>query len=167
MPTRNGGGARRAASSHKGFTASTALAGNLQRVLVDLIALHLDAKQAHWNVVGTNFRDIHLLLDEITDTAREHSDTIAERMRALHAVPDGRPKTAAQSSSLPELPPGEKTTTEVVDMMTEQLEYAAETVRTVHDDVDAEDPSSADLLHAIIDDLEKQAWMLAMENRSH
>ncbi|MDT7705632.1 MAG: starvation-inducible DNA-binding protein, partial [Pseudonocardiales bacterium] len=73
-----------------GFTASTALAGDLQRVLVDLIALHLQGKQAHWNVVGRNFRDLHLQLDEIVDAAREFADTIAERMRALNAVPDGR-----------------------------------------------------------------------------
>ncbi len=42
---------------------------NLQKVLVDLIELHLQGKQAHWNLVGTNFRDLHLQLDEIVDTA--------------------------------------------------------------------------------------------------
>jgi len=36
----------------------------------------------------------------------------------------------------------------------------------VHDAVDAEDPSTADLLHIVIDGLEKQAWMLSAENRS-
>jgi len=34
----------------------------------------------------------------------------------------------------------------------------------VHDDVDAEDPTTADLLHEIITDLEKQAWMISSEN---
>lgn len=169
MSTRNGNGrgSRGATSTYTGFTASTALAGDLQRVLVDLIALHLNAKQAHWNVVGHNFRDIHLQLDEITDMAREHSDTIAERMRALHAVPDGRPMTAAKSTTLPEMPPGEKSTAEVVDLMTDQIQHVAETVRAVHDEVDGEDPSTADLLHTVIDDMEKQAWMLAMENRGN
>jgi starvation-inducible DNA-binding protein len=38
-------------------------------------------------------------------------------------------------------------------------------MRTVHDDVDAADPSSADLLHDVIDSLEKAAWMLKSENR--
>jgi starvation-inducible DNA-binding protein len=37
------------------------------------------------------FRDLHLQLDEIVDAARQASDTIAERMRALNAVPDGDP----------------------------------------------------------------------------
>ena len=33
----------------------------LQQTLVDLIDLSLVAKQAHWNVVGRNFRSVHLL----------------------------------------------------------------------------------------------------------
>jgi len=71
------------------------MSANLQRVLVDLIELHLQGKQAHWNVVGTNFRDLHLQLDELVDFAREASDTVAERMRALDSVPDGRSDTVA------------------------------------------------------------------------
>jgi starvation-inducible DNA-binding protein len=149
-----------------GFTASTALAGDLQRVLVDLIALHLQGKQAHWNVVGRNFRDLHLQLDEIVDAAREFADTIAERMRALNAVPDGRADTVAASTSLARFPSGEQATSTVVDLITERLRRAAATAREVHDEVDREDPSTADLLHAIIDSLEKYAWMVSAENHT-
>src|SRR4029453_13027661 len=74
----------------QGFQASPELSANLQKVLVDLIELHLQGKQAHWNVVGTNFRDLHLQLDELVDFAREASDTVAERMRAPCAVPGRR-----------------------------------------------------------------------------
>lgn len=42
------------------FEAPPSLPQNLQRVLVDLIELHLQGKQAHWNLIGTNFRDLHL-----------------------------------------------------------------------------------------------------------
>ncbi|HET6736773.1 ferritin-like domain-containing protein, partial [Mycobacterium sp.] len=62
---------RRNAEEVQGFAASSELSANLQRVLVDLIELHLQGKQAHWNVVGTNFRDLHLQLDELVDFARE------------------------------------------------------------------------------------------------
>jgi starvation-inducible DNA-binding protein len=37
------------------------------------------------------------------------------------------------------------------------------TMREVHDTVDAEDPTTSDLLHALIAALEKQAWMLSTE----
>ena len=153
-------------NAEKGFTASTTLASNLQSVLVDLLDLAIQGKQAHWNVVGRNFRDTHRQLDEIIDDARTFSDTIAERMRALHAVPDGRSATIAKTSSLPEFPAGEVSTTETIDLVTARLEAAVGTARDVHDAVDEEDPTSADLLHAIIERLEQFAWMVSAENRS-
>jgi starvation-inducible DNA-binding protein len=149
----------------RNFQASPKLAANLQRVLVDLIELHLQGKQAHWNVVGPNFRDLHLQLDEVVDAAREASDTIAERMRALDAVPDGRSDTIAGTTSLPQFPADEQNTADVVDLITARVYATADTLRDVHDAVDAEDPSTADLLHQIIDTLEKLAWMIKSENR--
>lgn len=153
-------------NAESGFTASKALSVNLQRVLVDLIELASQGKQAHWNVIGTNFRDTHLQLDEIIESAREFSDTIAERMRALHALPDGRSDTVAETTTLPEFPHGEVATTEVIDLVTVRLEDAVSTCRDVHDAVDEEDPTSADILHAIIEKLEQFAWMISAENRT-
>jgi starvation-inducible DNA-binding protein len=147
------------------FDAPPRLAENLQRVLVDLIELHLQGKQAHWNLVGTNFRDLHLQLDEIVDTAREASDTIAERMRALNALPDGRSDTVTAYTTLPAISPAELSTMETVDLITTRIYATVGTARFVHDEVDAADPSTADLLHQIIDSLEKAAWMLKSENR--
>jgi len=147
------------------FQASPQLATNLQLVLVDLIELHLQGKQAHWNVVGPNFRDLHLQLDEVVDAARVASDTIAERMRALDTVPDGRSDTVAATTSLPQFPADEQNTGDVVDLISTRVYATADTLRVVHDAVDAEDPSTADLLHQIIDTLEKLAWMIKSENR--
>ncbi|BCO45685.1 MULTISPECIES: Dps family protein [Mycobacteriaceae] len=158
-------GNRRFDDDIRNFTASPTLAVNLQRVLVDLIELNLQGKQAHWNVIGSNFRDLHLQLDELVDAAREASDTIAERMRALDAVPDGRSDTVAATTSLPQFPANEVATGEVVDLVTARTYATVDTIRNVHDAVDADDPSTSDLLHEIVDSLEKLAWMIKSENR--
>jgi starvation-inducible DNA-binding protein len=156
---------RRTEAEVQAFQASAELSANLQQVLVDLIELHLQGKQAHWNVVGTNFRDLHLQLDELVDFARVASDTVAERMRALDAVPDGRSDTVADGTTLPQFPAYEHNTTEVVELITGRAYAAVETIRAVHDAVDAEDPSTADILHQLIDGLEKLAWLIKSENR--
>ncbi|MFC9768703.1 Dps family protein [Rhodococcus jostii] len=156
---------RRTDTEVREFSAPPSLPQNLQKILVDLIELHLQGKQAHWNLVGTNFRDLHLQLDDIVGTAREASDIIAERMRALDAVPDGRSDTVTASTTLPALPPADLSTTDTVDLVTARIYAAVDTIRSVHDEVDAADPSSADLLHSIVNDLEKAAWMLKSENR--
>jgi len=153
-------------NAEKGFQASKKLTDSLQKVLVDLVELHLQGKQAHWNVVGRNFRDLHLQLDEIIDAAREFSDEVAERLRSLHAAPDGRSDTVAATTTLPAYPNGEIDTAETVDLITARLDTTVARIRAVHDDVDEEDPTSADLLHAIILKLEQYAWMVSAENRT-
>ncbi|AXE37710.1 Dps family protein [Acidipropionibacterium virtanenii] len=152
-------------NAEHGFVASPGLAENLQRVLVDLIALHLVGKQAHWNIVGPNFRDLHLNLDEVVVAARGAADIIAERMRALHATPDGRPSVVAGTTTLPDLPQGEMTTHDAINLVVAAIESAVRTMRTVHDDVDAEDPTTSDLLHDHIAALEQQAWFISAETR--
>jgi starvation-inducible DNA-binding protein len=148
------------------FTASPALAAALQAILADLVELHLQGKQAHWNLVGRSFRELHLQLDQIVDDVRDAGDSLAERMRALGAVPDGRSDTVAATTTLPPFPEGEQPTSAVVDLISGRLRCAVATVRELHDGVDAEDPSTADLLHAVIDTLEKHAWMMSAENRN-
>ncbi|TNC46124.1 Dps family protein [Mumia zhuanghuii] len=147
------------------FRASQQMADHLQQLHVDLIDLHLLGKQAHWNVVGKNFRDLHLQLDEIVDAARAFSDDVAERMRAVYITPDGRAATVAGRSSLPEYPSDEVDTAETVDLVTSALHAVAATARRIHDDVDEEDPTTADMLHAILERVEQLAWMVESENR--
>jgi starvation-inducible DNA-binding protein len=139
------------------------LSDNLQAVLVDLIELAIQGKQAHWNVVGKNFRDMHLQLDEIIAAARTASDEVAERMRALEALPDGRSEVVTKTTTLPKLPPDQIDTADVVALITERLLAASATCRRVHDEVDEADPTSADILHTIIEMLEQFAWMVSAE----
>lgn len=152
-------------NSHPAYKASEKVAAHLQQLSVDLIDLHLQGKQAHWNVVGKNFRDLHLQLDEMIDAAREFSDDVAERMRAIYVVPDGRAATVAAQTSLAPFPATEVDTATTVDLVTAALYAVASTARKIHDDVDAEDPTTADLLHAILLRLEQLAWMIDAENR--
>lgn len=144
--------------------ASPTLTENMQAVLVDLIELHLQGKQAHWNVVGKNFRDLHLQLDEIIDDARVFADEMAERMRALHAVPDGRSVAVAQGTKIQPFPAGLVSTKDTVGLVVHMLNAAVKTMRDVHDQIDEEDPTTADLLHGFIAKLEQYAWMVDAEN---
>lgn len=152
--------------SHPAFRADEQLAGHLQQLLVDLVDLALQGKQAHWNIVGPNFRDLHLQLDEIVDAARAFGDDIAERMRALYISPDGTSARTAAQSSLPALPTGEIATGDAIDAIVASLYAVAGTARRIHDEVDAADPTTADMLHAILERLEQLAWLTDAERRT-
>ena len=152
--------------SHPAFQADEKFAGHLQQLLVDLTDLHLQGKQAHWNIVGPNFRDLHLQLDEIVDAARDFGDDIAERMRALYVVPDGTSARVAAQTSLPAFPGGEVETGAAIDAIVASIYATAGTARRIHDDIDAADPTTADMLHAIIERLEQLAWLTDAERRT-
>src|ERR1700710_2572612 len=62
----------------------------LQATLVDLIDLALTGKQLHWSVVGTQFRALHLQLDELVAAWLGLAATGAERAVAIGTFPDGQ-----------------------------------------------------------------------------
>ncbi|MER7500010.1 DNA starvation/stationary phase protection protein [Nonomuraea pusilla] len=131
----------------------------LQGALVDLIDLSLVAKQAHWNLVGSHFRPIHLQLDELTDLARAHMDTVAERCVALGSSPDGRSATVAKSTRLQQPEHGwiedGKVVATVTDILAGVSKRMYERIRATEE----ADPVTQDLFITIAQDIDKQHWM--------
>jgi starvation-inducible DNA-binding protein len=139
-------------------TADLAAAAMLQRVLPGLVALSLDAKQAHWNVTGENFLTIHALTDEIADDARAWADRVAERAVALGVSVDARPGTVASVAG--RFPAGRVTDREVVLELSAGIGRLAATTRAAVDSLADVDPVSQDVTIAVLEGLEKHRWML-------
>jgi starvation-inducible DNA-binding protein len=131
----------------------------LQATLVDLVDLSLIAKQAHWNVVGPNFRSAHLQLDELVDAARGYVDDVAERANAIGISPNGKAKVVVKSSGIPEYPDNwqsvESTVSAIVDILGELIKRLRKRI----DETDKSDLVTQDLLIEITQELEKQHWM--------
>ncbi|WP_037682258.1 Dps family protein [Streptomyces griseus] len=136
----------------------------LQGALVDLIDLSLVAKQVHWNVVGPRFRSVHLQLDEVVDSARTHSDTVAERASALGVPPDGRAATVASGSGIGAVPDGWVKDTDAVGTLVKALGAVITRMRARVEATGEADPVSQDIFIGITADLEKHHWMFQAEN---
>lgn len=76
----------------------------LNQHLADAFDLMSQVKQAHWNVKGPDFWQLHKLFDELAERAAEWSDEFAERVAALGGYATGTVRMAAASSTLPEFP---------------------------------------------------------------
>ncbi|MFL6123766.1 Dps family protein [Actinophytocola sp.] len=146
-------------SSPLGDAEREATGAVLQATLVDLIDLSLVAKQAHWNVVGSNFRSAHLQLDELVSAAREFTDNVAERANAIGISPNGKAKTVVESSGVPEYPDSwqsaEATVAKIVEILGEVIKRRRKRI----DETDKTDLVTQDLLIEIASELEKQHWM--------
>ncbi|MCX5400166.1 Dps family protein [Streptomyces sp. NBC_00102] len=136
----------------------------LQGALVDLVDLSLAAKQVHWNVVGPRFRSVHLQLDEVVDTARQHSDTVAERASAIGVNPDGRSATIARTTAIDVVPDGWIKDVDAVKVLVDALGIVIGRMRERIDATGDPDPVSQDILIAVAADLEKHAWMFQAES---
>ncbi|MCX5143338.1 MULTISPECIES: Dps family protein [unclassified Streptomyces] len=138
--------------------------GALQGALVDLVDLSLVAKQVHWNVVGPRFRSVHLQLDEVVDTARQHSDTVAERASALGVNPDGRSGTIAKTTAIDSVPEGWVKDVDAVRTLVDALGVVIGRMRERIEVTGDPDPVSQDILITLTADLEKHAWMFQAES---
>ncbi|MEY9213375.1 DNA starvation/stationary phase protection protein [Thermobifida halotolerans] len=131
----------------------------LQAAIVDLIDLSLLGKQTHWNVIGRNFRSIHLQLDELVEAARNHTDILAERAIAIGVNPDGRSRRVAEDTRLPQPDPGYLHDDKVIALAVEALSGAVDRFREHIRATEDADPVTQDLLIAAAQDLEQQHWM--------
>jgi starvation-inducible DNA-binding protein len=139
----------------------------LQTTLHELIDLSLIGKQLHWAVVGPLFRPLHLLLDELVDSWRELSDTVAERAVALGFVPDGQAKAVAAGSQLAAVAPTALEDHLVVRDLTHRVAEVSEQVRDRMNRLGEADLASQDVLIEVVRELEKQQWMLRAQLGEH
>lgn len=135
----------------------------LEAILVTLIDLSLLGKQAHWNIVGPNFRALHLQLDEMIDAWRLAGDEVAERAVALGYQPDGQVRNVAARTILAPLPDGQILDQDVVAAFTRLLTDAIGDIRTRMDKLEDVDTVTADILHGVVQGLEENLWMIRVQ----
>ena len=132
----------------------------LSPVVIDLEALVVNGKQAHWHVRGGSFIGVHELLDTVVAHAQEYADTAAERIVALGLPVDSRLATVAQKTTLPALSDGFKSWQTTVAEVVAQIDAALVVVRAAVTGLDDIDISSQDVAIEIERGLTKDRWLL-------
>ena len=129
-------------------------------VVVDLTALAVDGKQAHWHVRGANFQAVHELLDSVVDHARDYADTAAERVVALGLPIDARIQTVGTRTTTPVMTAGFQQSDAVIGEVIAAIDATLVTVRTAVTELAELDPVSQDVAIEIARALEKDRWFL-------
>ncbi|HEX5013853.1 MAG TPA: DNA starvation/stationary phase protection protein [Candidatus Limnocylindrales bacterium] len=138
------------------------VAFRLQHSLVELIDLGLHAKQAHWNVVGPNFRSLHAQFDEITDMARLKADAIAERLAALQVSPDGTLAAVSESPFEP-FPVGWLSGPTAVKEVLARIDHVSQANLIRIKEIRGIDHVAETILIDLVGELDKAAWMLRVQ----
>lgn len=133
----------------------------LQARLSDALDLEAQLKQAHWNVKGRDFQQLHELFDKVHGEVEGFVDTLAERITTLGGVADGRVQTTAKRSSLRayalETQAGE-------DHLMAVAAVLAQFAKAVRADIDEAaslgEADSADIFTEISRAVDKQLWFV-------
>jgi starvation-inducible DNA-binding protein len=129
--------------------------------LADTIDLKTQAKQAHWNVKGPEFFQLHELFDSIAGHLDDQADLIAERVTALGGTALGTARVVASTSAIPECDLDAVGGLDHVVALSERLAKAANQFRTEIDRTDdLGDKATADLFTQITRDADKDLWFL-------
>jgi len=137
------------------------VAKHLTPVVIDLMALATDGKQAHWHVRGHAFQEVHELLDVVVTNARANADLAAERIIALGAEIDARSGTVGKRKTTPDLAEGYLSAEEAIAEVVGIMDATLVTVRNAVKELEEIDPVSQDTAIQIAASLDKDRWFLA------
>lgn len=137
------------------------MVGLLNANLADAIHLSLQAKQAHWNVKGPSFFQLHELFDKVYEASGEWVDVIAERAVILGGVADGTLKTVSAKTRLPGYDVDLSDGKDHVDALSGALSAFGKIVREAIDAADdAGDADTADLFTEVSRGVDKMTWFV-------
>lgn len=133
----------------------------LNQTLAATLDLKTQTKQAHWNVKGMDFYQLHELFDEIATELEEYVDMVAERVTALGGTAMGTARIAASESILPEYAldavSGVDHVTALADRFGVYTKHVREAIAQTEDLGDAD---TADLYTEISRTVDKRLWFL-------
>ncbi len=129
--------------------------------LADTFDLYSHLKQAHWNVKGSDFIQLHELYDEIAADVLEHVDEIAERGTALGGLALGTVRLAAAATTLDEYPLDAVAGMDTVEAIADRLAaYAASVRSAIETALELDDQDTADLFIEVSRAIDKHLWFV-------
>ncbi|TCZ55415.1 DNA starvation/stationary phase protection protein Dps [Roseicella aquatilis] len=135
--------------------------GVLQGCLVDSIDLYNGTRQAHWNVKGPHFGELHRLFEEFYNALQTSSDDLAERIVQLGGTACGTTQILAKGTRLEPYPTDLYAGMDHVKALADRYAAVAKTLREGIDQTDeAGDADTADLLTEQSRAIDKMLWML-------
>jgi starvation-inducible DNA-binding protein len=132
----------------------------LNRQLADTFDLYSQTKQAHWNVKGVEFFQLHELYDTLAGKLLAPIDEIAERITSLGGTALGTVQMAADTSRLPDFPTVVNGRESLAALVERYATVAASTRKAIDTATEAGDATTADLFTEISRELDKDLWFL-------
>lgn len=136
--------------------------GLLNSDLANAYLLLIKTKKYHWDVVGPQFRSLHMLWEEHYEALQISIDAIAERIRALGGYPVGTAQGFIDHSTISEDEGNLTTAHQMVENLVVDHEQVIRDLRkhSKKAEEDFNDPVTQDFINGLAEQHEEMAWML-------
>lgn len=132
----------------------------LNKQIANWSVLFVKLHNYHWYVKGPQFFTLHAKFEELYNEASLHIDELAERLLALKGTPVATMKEFLETSSVKEAQ-GSQDAEAMVSELVEDFDTLIDELKEGMEAADSlGDETTADMLLAIHQSLEKHNWML-------
>lgn len=138
------------------------IVNHLNKLLANTSVLLVQTLNYHWNLVGQEFHDYHLLFDKQYNELFGYLDLLAERVRAVEGIAlgsmDAMIKVATLKEDKGEVPTPKQMVRRLFEQYESQVAEYRNAIKTLESDTD--DFGSINMLEDLLMKHEKTTWML-------
>jgi starvation-inducible DNA-binding protein len=130
-------------------------------LVADAFALYTKAKNYHWHLASSHFRDYHKLFDKQAESILESVDLLAERVRKIGGTTIRSISHISQLQTIEDDNNDYVQAGEMARRLMEDNKRMAERQRAAHEVcVRNHDVATANILETLIDETERRTWFL-------
>jgi starvation-inducible DNA-binding protein len=132
----------------------------LQQLTVDLLAIDNIYKEAHWNLSGPLYLQLHEYYDQQATFYHKQADDFAERVLHLGYSVDGRYATIARTTTIPEFPAGYLTDNVSLRLLVDRVTVLQKEIYKGIRETEQSDPPTSNRLQDLAYGVDKNLWQL-------
>ncbi len=137
------------------------IASEINPIIADSFAIYTKAKNFHWHLTGSHYRDYHLLLDEQANSILDSIDPLAERMRRVGATTIRSITHIAQLQTIKDnnedfVPPDRM----MQELIADNRQIATHQRAAIETCDKNRDTPTSNLLQSFLDETERRIWFL-------
>jgi starvation-inducible DNA-binding protein len=132
----------------------------LQQLTVDLLAIDNIYKEAHWNLSGPLYLQLHEYYDQQASFYHKQADDFAERVLHLGYSVDGRYATIARTTTIAQFPAGYLTDNESLRLLVDRVTQLQREIYRGIRETEQSDPPTSNRLQDLAYSVDKNLWQL-------
>jgi starvation-inducible DNA-binding protein len=131
----------------------------LNELLSNEHVLYIKTRNAHWNIIGPDFKSVHVFFEDLYEKFAEDIDSIAERIRKLNSPVVANMRFFVENALLLSIEPNSYDSKTLIQFIYDDLFLINNTIKDFLTKI-SEDLTTINFLTNLAEENEKTLWFL-------